>query len=316
VAWETCTEKRLEQLDKTLLAHGILRFMPTMMANETVVRRVAGLMDSTSCSDRILGLYLEGPFISPDKRGGIQEKYVRPVDPTYPEQLQHIAGNRIRMMTFAPELQGARALPAAMRTLGILPRVGHSLASASESAAACGRYKTNCTHLYNAMSGLDHRKPGVAAFALNHDQVFVELNPDGTHVAPDLLQITWRAKRRDRIVPISDAVVSAGAKPGVYEYMNRKIKNTRQGVYYSGSGTLVGSSILLNLGVPRFMRFTGAPAHAAIRMASLNPANLLGLGRRTGSLEPGKSADVVVFSRSFDKVRAVFWKGKSVLENT
>ena len=307
--WETCTEEGLDRIEATLLAHGVLRFVPTMMADESVVRRMTSLLQTASCSDRVPGIYLEGPFISPDKRGGVQEEYVRPVSLPYLKKLQHIAEGSIRMMTFAPELKGADRLPAEMQKLGILPCVGHSLASAARAAAVCGRYKVCCTHLYNAMSGLDHREPGLAAFALNGERVYAELNPDGTHVAPDLLQLTQRAKRADRIVLISDAVLSAGAEPGVYDYMNKKVRSTEQGVYYIESGTLVGSSILLNACVGRFMKFTGAPVHEAVCMASLNPANLLGLGRRTGSLEPGKSADVVVFSRKFDKVRAVFWQG-------
>jgi N-acetylglucosamine-6-phosphate deacetylase len=309
VGWETCTEDGFDQFQTALLAHGILRFVPTMMADESVVRRVTRLLQTASCSDRVPGIYVEGPFISPDKRGGVQEQYVRPVNLGYLEKLQRLAGGRIRMMTFAPELKGADKLPAAMRRLGILPCVGHSLASAAEAEAVCGRRKVCCTHLYNAMSGLDHREPGLAAFGLNREQAFVELNPDGTHVAPDLLQVTRRAKRGDRIVLISDAVVSAGAEPGVYDYMNKKVRSSPQGVYYVDRGTLVGSSILLNTGVQRFIQFTGAPVHEAVRMASLNPANLLGLGRRTGSLEPGKSADIVVFSRKFDRVRDVFCNG-------
>ncbi len=313
VGWETCTADGLQQFEATLLAHGILRFVPTMMADESVIRRVASLLETASCADRVPGIYVEGPFISPDKRGGVQPQYVRPVDLAYLRKLQQIAGGRIRMMTFAPELDGAGKLPAVMRKLGILPCVGHSLASASQAAAACGRSTICCTHLYNAMSGLDHREPGLAAFALNQGHVYTELNPDGTHVAPDLLQITRRAKPADRIILISDAVISAGAKPGVYDYMNRKVKSSAQGVYYVDGGTLIGSSILLNEGVRRFMRFTGAPVHEAVRMASLNPANLLGLGRDTGSLEPGKSADLVIFSRDFGKVHAVLWRGKPVV---
>jgi len=309
VGWETCTAEGLEQFDAMLLAHGIVQFVPTMMADESVIQRVASLLEIASCSDRVPGLYVEGPFISLDKRGGIQTQYVQPVDVAYLRKLQQIAAGRIRMMTLAPELDGADLLPAAMRELAILPCVGHSLASAAQAAAVCGRRQVCCTHLYNAMSGLDHRQPGLAAFGLNQRHVYVELNPDGTHVAPDLLQITHRAKSADRIILISDAVAPAGAKPGEYEYMNRKVRSSAQGVYYVDGGTLVGSSILLNEGLRRFMTFTGAPVHEAVRMASLNPANWLGLGRSTGSLEPGKFADLAFFSRDFSKVHEVFWRG-------
>jgi N-acetylglucosamine-6-phosphate deacetylase len=280
------------------------------MADEAVVRRMARLLATASCRNRVPGIYIEGPFINLQKRGGIQEQYVRPVNLSYLKKLQRIAAGRIRMMTFAPELDDAARLPAAMQSLGILPCVGHSLARADQAAAVCGRRRVCCTHLYNAMSGLDHREPGLAAWALDQQQVYVELNPDGTHVAPELLRLTRRVKRWDRLVLVSDAVMTAGAEPGIYEYMNRKIRSSARGAYYLESGTLIGSTVLLNVGLQRFITFTAAPVHEAVRMASLNPANLLGLGRRTGSLEVGKSADVVVFSRDFAQVEAAFWKGK------
>lgn len=312
IGWEMCTSEGLQQFDATMLAHGIVRFVPTMMADEAVIARVADLLESASCADRVPGVYVEGPFISREKRGGVQEPYIRPVDLKYLERLQKLAVGRIRMMTFAPELEGAGELPAAMRKLGILPCVGHSMASAAQARAVCRRKKVCCTHLFNAMTGLDHHEPGLAAFALNMDGVYVELNADGTHVAPELLQVTYRAKAKDRIVLISDAVPSAGSPAGVYDYMNRRIRNTSRGVYYNDEGTLVGSRILLNQGVKRFMGFTGAPVHEAIAMATLNPAKMLGIARRTGSLEPGKLADLAVFSRDFGKTRAVFLKGTCI----
>ena len=315
VGLEACTEEDLEQIQATLACHGVLQFVPTMMADESVMGRMASLLKSATCRDRLPGLYVEGPFVNLEKCGGIQKKYIRPVDLRYLEELQTIAEGRIRMMTFAPELDGADKLPAAMRGLRIQPCVGHSLATAEQAAEVCGRSKICSTHLFNAMSGLDHREPGLAAFALNCDSVYAELNPDGTHVAPDLLKVTWKAKRSDRIVLISDAVISAGAEPGTYEYMNKRVRNTGQGVYYEDSGTLIGSSSLLNEGVRRFIKFTGAPVHEAVRMASLNPANLLGMGRRTGSLEAGKSGDIVVFSRKFDKVAGGVLEGDAVAMN-
>ncbi len=312
IGLELCTPESLEQFQAILAARGILQFLPTMMADEAVIRRMAKLLEGSSFSDRVPGLYVEGPFISPNRRGGVQEAYVRPVDLGYLKTLQEIAGGRIRLMTFAPELENADKLPAAMRALRIQPCLGHSVTSAARADEVCGRAKMCATHLFNAMSGLDHREPGLAAYAINADTVYAELNPDGTHVAPEMLRLARKAKRADRIILISDAVISAGAEPGTYNYMNRRVKSTTRGVYYEDSGTLIGSSVLLNEGVRRFIQFTGAPVHAAVRMASLNPAQLLGQGRRTGSLERGKSADVVVFSNRFDKVRAAFWKGSRV----
>ncbi len=295
------------------MSRGILHFVPTMMADEKVIRRVAKLLKKAPCHDRVPCIYVEGPFINNDKRGGVQKEYIHPVRLALLKKLQKIADNRIGMMTFAPELKNAEKLPAAMQTLGILPCVGHSAASAERTASVCGSRKVCCTHLFNAMSGLDHHAPGIAAFGLNSDRVFCELNADGVHVAPQMLKLAYRAGRADRIVLISDAVISADSKPGTFEYMNMRVTNSGNGVYYTENGTLVGSSILLNKGVANFMKHTGAAIHEAVGMASLNPAIMLGMGKRTGSLEAGKSADVVIFQRNFSKARNVFYRGQKML---
>jgi N-acetylglucosamine-6-phosphate deacetylase len=292
-----------------MLARGILQFTPAMMPSEAMIAGIPALIEATGLARHIPGIHVEGPFVNPAKRGGIQERFVRAVDLRYLGRLQRMARGRIVLMTFAPELDGAERLPRAMRKLKILPCVGHSTATCERVGKVVGRSKVNCTHLFNAMSGLDHREPGVAAFALNYDNAWFELNPDGTHVHPELLRLAVRAKRRDRIVLISDAVVSAGEGGGDYAYMGRDVVATEDGVYYRRDGTLVGSRILLNQGVARLIRYTRIPVHDAVRMASLNPATLLGLARRKGSLEAGKDADVVVFQKNMEKTRAVFFEG-------
>jgi len=306
-------EQRFRAIAYVLLSRGITLFLPTMMASEAMIEGMAALIDAADLARRIPGLYVEGPFVSPHKRGGIQEAYVRPIDLAYLDRLRALARGRLRMMTFAPELDGADALLPALIRRHILPCVGHTTATYERTARIVGRRTVNLTHLFNAMTGLDHRDPGVAAFGLNHDRVWVELNPDGTHVHPELLKLTYRAKPRDRIILVSDAVISAGEKPGDYEYMGRGVVADERGVYYRDQGTLVGSRLLLNQGMARFMKYTGARVHEAVRMASLNPATMLGLAARKGSLEPGKDADVVVFPRNFAKARAVFLEGERML---
>ena len=210
-----------------------------MMADEKVISKVAWLLESVGWSRRVPGIYVEGPFINPAKRGGVQKKFIRPANISYLKKLQSIAGGQIKMMTFAPEIRSAGRLPEAMKQLGILPCLGHSDAESDQADMVCGRRKVNCTHLFNAMSGLDHKRPGLAAFGLNRDHVYVELNPDGTHVTAELLKLTLRTKPVDKIVLISDAVVSAGTCAGTYEYMHKKVRSSSKGVYYMEDGTLV-----------------------------------------------------------------------------
>lgn len=309
------SEESFRAIADVMLSRGILQFLPTMMASEMMVGGLPRLIEASGLRRHIPGIYVEGPFVSPEKRGGIQKSYVRPVDLKYLNKLQQMARGRIRMMTFAPEVERAEVLPAAMRKLRILPCVGHTVATAARTRDIVGRSKVNVTHLFNAMTGLDHRQPGVAAWAINTDSAWIELNPDGRHVAPELLRLTLRAKRHDRIVLISDAVISAGIGEGSYTYMGRDVVATKDEVNYRKTGTLVGSRILLNQGIARFMKFTGAPVHKAVRMATLNPATMLGMGRRKGSLEPGKDADVVVFPKNFARVRIAFFRGRPVVSD-
>ena len=296
-----------------LLRRGITRFMPTMMASEPLMRDMAALIAEKGLEDRALGIYPEGPFISTEKKGGVLTDYIRSVNLDYLEHLQETCGGAIRMMTFAPELEGAEKLPAAMRRLGILPCIGHTAATCARAIEVAPRGKFNCTHLFNAMTGLSHHEPGVAAFGINYDHVWTELNPDGTHVAPEVLKLVWRAKRHDRIVLISDAVISAGAPEGEYAYMGKTVVADARGVYRKEDATLVGSRLLLNQGTMRFRRTTGASLHEAVALASLNPARMLGLGAKLGSLEAGKTADVVVFDRRLKKARVGLVAGRRLL---
>jgi N-acetylglucosamine-6-phosphate deacetylase len=295
-----------------LARHGVLRFLITMMAKEEAIVSAASSIEASGLRETCPGIYVEGPFVNPGKRGGIQKKYVRPVDLGYLRYLQRLARGNICMMTFAPELEGARKLPGAMRRLGIQPCVGHTLARAAEVARVCTTGTYNFTHLFNAMTGVDHRRPGAAAFALNSADAWVEINPDGVHVAPEIVRLTARAKRPDRVILVCDAVISAGAPPGVYRYMGRKVIASAHGVHYAAAGTLVGSRILLNKGVVRYMGHAGVALHEAVRAASLNPAMLLGISARTGSLERGKLGDVVLFSKDFSRARSAFRSGRPV----
>ncbi|MCX7046503.1 MAG: N-acetylglucosamine-6-phosphate deacetylase [Candidatus Sumerlaeota bacterium] len=294
-----------------LLKRGITQCLLGMMADESLIRGLSDLIEKTGLSRRIPGLMVEGPFVNVEKRGGIQTRFIQPVSLARLERLQRLARGKIVMMTFAPELKGADGLPRAMRRLGILPCVGHSTAACAQVEAVVGRSKIGMTHLFNAMSGVSHREPGVAVYGLTRDNAYIELNPDGCHVAPEVLDLVWRAKPHDKIILMSDAVIGAGLKPGgEYGYMGRTVVADERGVRYKDEGTLVGSRCLLNEGVARFMRFTGAPLEAAIRMASLNPAEMLGIARRKGSLAPGKDADVVIFSKNLAKAKLVFLAGQ------
>ncbi len=310
IAFERLDPDRLAEAARRLAALGVLRFVPTMMADLEAVSAAAGAIMKSGLRGVCPGIYVEGPFVSMRKRGGILPRYVRPVDHAHLRRLLRAGRGLIRMMTFAPELDGSAGLAAALRRAGVLPCVGHTDADVSETKAAAGRGPLSFTHLFNAMSGLDHRRPGAAAFALEARDAWVELNPDGIHVAPEMVRLASRLVPRDRMVLITDAVISAGSPDGRYTYMGRGIVASPRGVHYEEDGTLIGSRILLNEGVVRYAEAAGVPLHEAVRAASLNPAGLLGLAARTGSLERGKLADLVIFAPGLERAAAAFRAGK------
>jgi N-acetylglucosamine-6-phosphate deacetylase len=312
----TADRAGLARIRDALLRRGILRWVPTMMADEAMIRRTADALADPALRRHMPGLYVEGPFLRTEKRGGVQARTLRDVDPATLRHLQEIAGGRIRFMTLAPELPGAEALPAALRALRIQPAFGHSDCTAGEARAAAGRRRILVTHLFNGMSGLDHHRPGLAAWALTAPNSVVELNPDGRHVAPELLTLAGRLLPPERIALISDAVPGAGVSDGSYRYAGRDVRVDGDGVHYAGDGTLVGSACLLNEGVGRFLRHTRLAPHTVMQMATLTPARILGISRRTGSLEQGKNGDIAIFSRCFRTVRGVFLQGHPVSGST
>ena len=164
------TPETFRAVADALLAHGVTQHVPTMMPSEEVAEGLAALIDETGLQERVPGIYVEGPFVNVKRRGGIQERFVFPVDLKRLDRIARRTAGRTIMMTFAPELEGAEVLPAALRDHGMLPCVGHTEASSERIAEVIGRRKINFTHLFNAMSGVDHRRPGAALHALTNDR--------------------------------------------------------------------------------------------------------------------------------------------------
>ncbi len=303
----------IARIRERLLHRGILRWVPTMMAEDTMIRRTAAALDDPALRRHMPGLYIEGPFLNPEKRGGVQPRTLHPVAPGRLRRLQRLAKGRIRVMTLAPELSGAERLLSLLRSLRIRPAFGHSACTPAEARAVAGRSRILVTHLCNAMSGLDHHSPGLAAWALTASDTVVELNPDGRHVAPELLKLAARHLPPERIVLISDAVPGAGLSDGTFRYAGRRVRVDGEGVHYTDDGTLVGSACLLNEGVGRCLHHTGLAPHTVMQMATRTPARILGIHRKTGSLKAGNLGDVVVFSRCFRTIHQTFFHGRRIL---
>jgi len=235
-----------------------------------------------------LGVHLEGPFLNPVRGGVLPRRYMRA--PTLEElrTLKRLAGNRLKLLTIAPELPGAAEAIRWCWRRRITVSLGHSDAEAGAAEAAVAAGARAATHVFNSMRRFHHRQPGLLDVALTDDRVTTLVIPDGKHVSPLAFKLLVRAKGPGRIGLVTDSI--RYAKWDVVE---------RRGAYYTRRGILAGSRLSMIRAVHNAMVFGGLDIVQAVRMATEIPAKLLGLLRSRGTLEVGKRADLVGFDHNF-----------------
>ena len=327
LSMENMSLDALLKMGQFLAAKGVGAFLPTTVADENILSGLGKALGAARDSEeepaegaalhgRALGIHVEGPFVSPARKGGIPDNLVRDPSIKYLRSLSETARGFIRVMTFAPELPGASDLFEGIVSSGILPSLGHSDARFADLERYDDITPLGVTHLFNGMSGVSHKDPGLAQWALLNSSAFTELNCDGTHVHDAAVMLALRARPWQRIVAISDAFTPAGLETGSNEGLTvygREVVSRGGGVYYSDSGVLVGSRLLVTDGVGRLVSRFKVPVPLAVSMASLNPARHFGfLGK--GALLPGYDADVAVFSTDFKRCSFMAWQGVPLFE--
>ena len=287
----------LDGMARALLRHGVTSFLPTGVTSPLPVLREwadrvrAWIPAAPANGADPVGFNLEGPFLSQAKKGAHNPALLLdPADVPWSDIEPLVDG--LTVMTVAPEIPGGLELIRRLTSLGVRISIGHS---GADLAGAMAGYDAGCvttTHLFNGMTGVDHRMPGVAVAALTRDDAWVELIADGHHVDPALWRIIERTKPADRLMLISDALALAGMGDGRLTISGLEIE-VRDGrcTLADGSGTLAGSVIALDTAI-RNLVANGAPLPAAVAAASRNPLAMLGVTDR-GRLAEGQRADVV-----------------------
>lgn len=242
---------------------------------------------------RVLGVHYEGPFVNSEQCGALHRQHFRIyAGPGDLEALPTVRKeNAIHMMTLAPEIDGAIDLIGELHRRGWIISIGHTRATAGVLDRAKQAGARHMTHFMNAMAPLHHRAPGPVGWGLLHDEVTCDLIADGVHVDPQILKLIIRNKTAQRISLISDAIAAAGLGDGNYEIWGEKIA-VRNGRTQNARGSIAGSVITM-LDAAHMMSSLGVSEIEVARMASLNPAQLLGIDRDCGSIEEGKRADLV-----------------------
>jgi N-acetylglucosamine-6-phosphate deacetylase len=242
---------------------------------------------------RLLGLYLEGPFINVERRGGIQPPSIWAPSREGLDEILARTDGALRLMTVAPEVPGALEVIERLRGAGVMPAFGHSAASYEETRAGIEAGIGHVTHLFNAMNSLHHRAPGPLPAILEAGTIPVEIISDDVHVRRPVVRLAEKLFGSDRVLCVTDAMRTAGLAEGRYNYGGRDFES-RGGAARYLDGTLIGTSIPLLEVVRRFRDFTGCPVREAIEAATVRPARELGLDGRVGSLAPGADADLLL----------------------
>jgi N-acetylglucosamine-6-phosphate deacetylase len=240
----------------------------------------------------------------------IHSDCLAPVDPGTLSRIMELTGGRLRMMTIAPELPGALQLISSLQAQGVICSFGHSQADYEQTVAGIRSGIRHTTHLFNAMMPMHHRSPGPVPALLEAQEVSAQVIADGIHIHPAVLRMAVRHLGEERLVLITDGMQAMGLPDGRYLYNGLEYES-REGTARYRDGTLIGTSLGMSELVARCIRHTGCTLETAIRWASYNPARVLGLQDRKGSLEEGKDADLVILDRDL-RVRQTFRSGHCV----
>jgi N-acetylglucosamine-6-phosphate deacetylase len=303
----------IEAMAAALPSTGVTAFCPTIASTgpketEEQVKRIAQAMQSGGPAAEIIGIRLEGPFISRAKKGAQAEAAIRPPDVAELERLA--SSGPIRIVDFAPEEDGDQALLGALVGHGIVPAIGHTACTYDQAIAAVDAGARHCTHLFNAMPVLEHRAPGPAAALLTDARATVELIADGVHVHAAVLSLVVVARGPRSIALVTDAMHAAGLPDGAYDFLGQPV-HVRDGAVRLADGTLAGSVLTLDCGVRNMVALAGVSWSDAIRMASEVPAQIIGVADRKGRIAAGADADLVVLDEH-GTVRQTWRAGRQI----
>ncbi len=305
--------ERLPELSEALLSTGTTSYLPTVISSpeglyEEALPAIGDAETHTSPGAEVLGIHLEGPFISVEKRGAHAAAHVARPDAELLARLLDLGP--VRMITLAPELDGADRLAALAANRGVVVSAGHSDIAFEPAYEALDGQIAGVTHLFNGMSAMHHREPGLPGAAFAHPRAVCGLIADGLHVHPEMVGLAFRMLGPDRLCLVTDSIAATGMEDGEYRLATRTVY-TGGGVPRLGSGSIAGSVLTMREAFMNILAFTGCTVAEAARMTSTSPAKLIGEGRRKGRLAPGYDADVTVLTPDLS-VETVWRGGKLV----
>jgi len=310
------TPEALEAISRTCARFGTTGFLATTvfkpeqdnphlaLAAEYVGRDLGGA--------NLLGIHLEGPFISLEKKGMIQPGCIYPPSVHVLDEIQHITDGHLSMMTIAPELPESRQIIGSLVDSNTIASFGHSNATYEQTLDGFDTGISHVTHLFNAMTSIHHRAPGPLVAIFESEHITAQVITDGVHIHPAVLKFAYEKLGPDRTFPITDGMQAIGLGDGMFIYNGIKYESKAGAARYK-DGTLIGTAIGLSQIIERLIKFTDCPLDTAIRTVTQNPAELLELQDKKGTITVGKDADLILLDDNLS-VHTTIVAGKIVFQ--
>ena len=296
-----CSNQELEIISDRLLDEGVTGFNASLVCESHLDTLALLKKYADHTPDNLIGVHLEGPYLNVLNKGVMKEEHLRLAN--FDEFNQYITTcKKVNAMTIAPELPGALELINYGNNQGIVMNLGHSSATASEVLQAQAYGARGITHLYNAMSQHLHRDPGVVTGAII-SKLMCELIVDGFHIHEDVINATYKAIGKERIILISDANPCKGLPDGQYRFSGKDIVIDGGHATVKQTGRIAGSTLGLNEACAKMMRYCGCSIDDAVLMAACNPAKLYGL--KQGQIEIGYRGNIIVVDKAFNVLAVV-----------
>ncbi len=310
------TPEAFEAISRTCARFGVTGFLATTVFKPEQDNRHLALAAEYVGRDlggaNLLGIHLEGPFISLEKKGMILPECICLPSELLLDEIQNITDGHLMIMTIAPELPESLGIIRSLVESGAIASFGHSNATYEQTLDGFEAGISHVTHLFNAMPSIHHRSPGPLVAIFQAEHITAQVITDGVHIHPAVLKFAYEKLGPDRTIPITDGMQAIGLGDGMFIYNGIEYESKAGAARYK-DGTLIGTALGLSQMLERFVEFTDCPLNVAIRMLTQNPAGLLGLEDQKGTIKVGKDADLILLDNDLS-VHTTIVAGKIVFQ--
>ncbi len=310
--------KSLNEISKFIAQFGVTSFLPTTLTSsmdkmEQAIINVKEAMKKGVEGAEIVGIYLEGPYLTEEHKGAQPTEFMRPLRIQELKRFIDLSSDNIKVMAIAPEKAGSDEAIKYLKSRGVKISVGHTNATYDEASKAFNLGASMSVHTFNGMRGLHHREPGTVGAILNNKEVYAELIADNIHVHPAVMNILYNLKGCNKLCLITDCMRAGGLDDGKYMLGEAEVI-VKDSIARTHSGSLAGSSLKLIDGIKNIMLAAKISLHDAVKMATITPAKALGLANYIGSIKKNKKANITIIDDDFNIIMTII-NGKIVYRN-